>query len=234
MEKNKTGKYLKYAVGEIVLVVIGILIALGINNWNEENKKDIEANEYLTNLLSEFEANQEALKTDIEYHNFVKLKTKELSELMSPNPKEIKSNKLDTLMWAMMFYPQYKALDTQMNSDKLELVDDYNLKNNIAYWKLTYDSYRYRLGLTYDQFMNHIYPFMTENYQIKNIKSSMFESDRSLFPVFTKSILSNPIFENQVKLRSLNAENISKDATELYNLQKNLIQYIELKLENKK
>jgi hypothetical protein len=40
MEKNKTGKYLKYALGEIVLVVIGILIALSINNWNE-NRKEI-------------------------------------------------------------------------------------------------------------------------------------------------------------------------------------------------
>ena len=36
MDKNNTGKYLKYAIGEIVLVVIGILIALGINNWNEK------------------------------------------------------------------------------------------------------------------------------------------------------------------------------------------------------
>ena len=39
MEKNKTGKYLKYAIGEIVLVVIGILIALSINNWNEVLKE---------------------------------------------------------------------------------------------------------------------------------------------------------------------------------------------------
>ncbi len=38
MEKNKTAKYLKYAIGEIVLVVIGILIALQINNWNEDRK----------------------------------------------------------------------------------------------------------------------------------------------------------------------------------------------------
>ena len=38
MEKNKTGKYIKYAVGEIVLVVIGILIALSISNWNEKRK----------------------------------------------------------------------------------------------------------------------------------------------------------------------------------------------------
>ena len=34
MEKNRTGKYLKYAVGEVILVVLGILIALQINNWN--------------------------------------------------------------------------------------------------------------------------------------------------------------------------------------------------------
>ena len=41
MEKNKTGKYFKYAIGEIILVVIGILIALQINTWNQEseNKK---------------------------------------------------------------------------------------------------------------------------------------------------------------------------------------------------
>ncbi len=36
--ENRMGKYLKYAIGEIILVVIGILIALQINNWNEERK----------------------------------------------------------------------------------------------------------------------------------------------------------------------------------------------------
>ncbi|MFC4720858.1 DUF6090 family protein [Geojedonia litorea] len=36
--ENKTSKYFKYAIGEIVLVVIGILIALQINNWNEDRK----------------------------------------------------------------------------------------------------------------------------------------------------------------------------------------------------
>ena len=39
MEQNYTGKYFKYAIGEIILVVIGILIAISINNWNE-NKKE--------------------------------------------------------------------------------------------------------------------------------------------------------------------------------------------------
>ena len=52
--ENKTGKYFKYAIGEIVLVVIGILIALQINNWNENKKvKTTEIyvlNEVLSNL----------------------------------------------------------------------------------------------------------------------------------------------------------------------------------------
>ena len=38
METGKTGRYFKYAIGEIILVVIGILIALSINNWNEDRK----------------------------------------------------------------------------------------------------------------------------------------------------------------------------------------------------
>jgi len=50
IKNNKTGKYLKYAIGEIILVVIGILIALQINNWNE-NRKVLKAQK---NLLESF------------------------------------------------------------------------------------------------------------------------------------------------------------------------------------
>jgi len=49
LEQNKTGKYLKYAIGEIVLVMVGILLALQVNNWNEGRK--IKINEI--NSLSE-------------------------------------------------------------------------------------------------------------------------------------------------------------------------------------
>ncbi|MBT8324661.1 MAG: hypothetical protein HKN99_09620 [Winogradskyella sp.] len=46
MSENKTGKYLKYAIGEIVLVVIGILIALQINNWNNSKTESKILNSY--------------------------------------------------------------------------------------------------------------------------------------------------------------------------------------------
>jgi hypothetical protein len=59
--KNQTGKYLKYAIGEIVLVVIGILIALQINNWNEQRKADRQIRGLLENLVRGLEEDKDYL-----------------------------------------------------------------------------------------------------------------------------------------------------------------------------
>lgn len=53
LKENRAGKYLLYAIGEIVLVVIGILIALQINNWNEDRKTHLRDIEFLNNLKVE-------------------------------------------------------------------------------------------------------------------------------------------------------------------------------------
>ena len=58
MSENKTGNYFKYAIGEIILVVIGILIALQINNWNN-NRLD---NQYEKQILLEI---QKSLQNDL-------------------------------------------------------------------------------------------------------------------------------------------------------------------------
>ena len=65
MEKNKTGKYLKYAIGEIVLVVIGILIALSLNNWNESRKNEIVKQRLIEDLILELQSSKEVLKDAI-------------------------------------------------------------------------------------------------------------------------------------------------------------------------
>ena len=66
MEKNKTGKYLKYAVGEIILVMIGILLALQVNNWNENRKEKKIETSILNELQSDFNSDLLSLKEDIE------------------------------------------------------------------------------------------------------------------------------------------------------------------------
>jgi len=52
--ENKTSKYFKYAIGEIILVMIGILLALQVNNWNENRKKETLKNEYKIALINDF------------------------------------------------------------------------------------------------------------------------------------------------------------------------------------
>ena len=56
LSEGKTQKYFKYAIGEIILVVIGILIALSLNNWKEDLAKQGEETRILSGLKQEFEA----------------------------------------------------------------------------------------------------------------------------------------------------------------------------------
>lgn len=63
--ENNTGKYFKYAIGEIILVVIGILIALQINNWNEQRKERIQEKIFLKRFEVELKTNIENILTAI-------------------------------------------------------------------------------------------------------------------------------------------------------------------------
>ena len=62
-QAGKTGKYFKYAIGEIILVVIGILIALSINNWNENRKAQKEELALYTRIVNDLKVDKEKLET---------------------------------------------------------------------------------------------------------------------------------------------------------------------------
>jgi hypothetical protein len=61
-DDNKPLKYARYAVSEILLVVIGILIALSINNWNQNRLNQLDKKEILSKLQIEFQANKNILQ----------------------------------------------------------------------------------------------------------------------------------------------------------------------------
>lgn len=73
LSEGKTVKYLKYAFGEIILVVLGILIALQINNWNEKNK----ANQFEIIMLKEI---HKALTDDIKHFQYLSEQMLKLKE----------------------------------------------------------------------------------------------------------------------------------------------------------
>lgn len=71
IQDGKTANYLKYAIGEIFLVVIGILIAVSINNWNEGRKGRNNKNAMLAQLWEENKVNMEVLEDDTNYRDSV-------------------------------------------------------------------------------------------------------------------------------------------------------------------
>ncbi|QJP34666.1 hypothetical protein F0365_09810 [Nonlabens sp. Ci31] len=67
MEQNKTAKYFKYAIGEIILVVVGILIALQINNWNENQKQKKQLDAIYTTVAQNLKTDLKNIKVPIEF-----------------------------------------------------------------------------------------------------------------------------------------------------------------------
>ena len=80
METGKTGKYFKYAIGEIILVVIGILIALQINNWNEQKKENNTATILAKSLVEDINKDVNFLKSAL---TFSQLKIKNCDSLLA-------------------------------------------------------------------------------------------------------------------------------------------------------
>ncbi|SHH41863.1 DUF6090 family protein [Winogradskyella jejuensis] len=72
LTENRFNKYLLYAIGEIILVVIGILIALGINNWNENRKSSIQEVEVLKSLRNNLQQAEKQSKALINHETEVK------------------------------------------------------------------------------------------------------------------------------------------------------------------
>ena len=98
IEEKKIGNYLKYAIGEILLVVIGILIALQINNWNEHRKDRITERKLLIELNENLVINAARLKSDMQ------------KELTSISSIEFVLNHLDNRR------PYHDSLDVYFNS----------------------------------------------------------------------------------------------------------------------
>jgi len=135
MEKNKTGKYLKYAIGEIVLVVIGILIALQINNWNENKKLFNKTQTYLNALNTEIETNISNLNIYIETtHSDIVESATTLANLHSEEAVRFNDS---LLRLTLETRPIYKSLmvnstfDDLINSGVLENLNNTDLKNKI-------------------------------------------------------------------------------------------------------
>ena len=126
LSEGKTGKYLKYAIGEIVLVVIGILIALSINNWNENRKTQNNQEKYLILLKEEALKNLNSVKKAIESVESTMIGQRDLIKLIDGNQDTISEKYLSELFLKVFVFTT--KLDYE-NSVFSELKTSGELKN---------------------------------------------------------------------------------------------------------
>lgn len=170
-EQSKVKSYLFYAFGEILLVVFGILIALQVNNWNEQRKETIEARKLLQNLQEEL--TQDSIRIN-EMVGFEKdlLKSSEL--LFRAHSEENFSKEYDTLLGRAFRY----AVFTPRKDYSDEIYKELNAKNLFDHFRFRNlkDSLRdyysqmvfmnqYTLGT--DQFTTDLAESLANYYQIK-------------------------------------------------------------------
>ncbi|RAJ13186.1 DUF6090 family protein [Olleya aquimaris] len=70
--EGKTGNYLKYAIGEVILVMIGILLALQVNNWNENRKVQKEIREIYNQIIFELDNDIDELSENLNMYESIK------------------------------------------------------------------------------------------------------------------------------------------------------------------
>ncbi|WCO02727.1 DUF6090 family protein [Psychroserpens ponticola] len=137
--ENKTGKYFKYAIGEILLVVIGILIALQINSWKQEKNYRIVEQSILTNLKEDFIKNQQEIEVLIFANQKYHRNLNQFIKLLKSSPKETTIQIPDTLTMAAIAAPTYipttSTIDVIISTGNIDLIKNETLKTTISRFK---------------------------------------------------------------------------------------------------
>jgi len=159
--ENKTGKYFKYAIGEIILVVIGILIALSINNWNENRKSKRVVNEIYLNLQNSL------VQDSTEVQRIIKIQTKSLEtqrslilneasqQLLDYNETNLNELLQDIGQGVISFFPKSGIYNSIISNNGMDLLKSKIIKASLIN---LYD-YQYERYANIDIVIENIYHY---------------------------------------------------------------------------
>lgn len=194
LNEGKTTKYLKYAIGEIVLVVIGILIALSINNWNENRKRQneelfllVDIKENLETMLRDF--TNDTISNSRHIVQYGKLEYYIANDL----PYSIE---LDSVFGTLTFWNSPYITSTAYNSLQskgLDLIKNDMLKNDII--KL-YEVHLKKLAEDYEVGENQLHSIIVEPFMVKKVKRLHNQSMRLARPNDFESLKKDVEFTN--------------------------------------
>lgn len=171
--ENKTSKYFKYAIGEIILVVIGILIALQINNWNENRKSTKREQILLNQLKNEFEDNNEQLNNKIRLRDYMISSAKYLFNVIDFNSLD-HSDSLVFHLHRTLYTPTFNNNSKSFfNSRNINLLRNDSLKNLLTSWPIKVDETNEE-ELVLVNYRDNIYiPFLIKHIQMRSLYSQV-------------------------------------------------------------
>ena len=200
--QNRVAKYLRYAIGEILLVVIGILIALQVNTWNQKRIANNEEQIILKNIHAEFLENKKSIQEKIEKSNLVFQSCKILISFVGSPQNEIEKFNIDSLLFVAFEVGEFKfsenTISDLLQSGRLQLLHNETLINLLYEWSATTMAYytsNERMNLKID---NELIPYLQKKYPLKDIDiyGALKWESKSLLKTDKLQIFKDLEFEN--------------------------------------
>ena len=211
LEQNKMGKYFKYAVGEIILVVVGILIALQINNWNENRKIKNEERALLINVLESLERDSIGIVKLSNTRDTVLQLHKDLMDVVNSkkNPNEIK-----TLNFLRRSLPE-RLITKQNHPDLSNQVFDKDVKSAVLTYFETINLFEYVMNNYNVLIEDKMRPYLGEK-KLLNFGNQFEEKEYINHSLFFKELQNKEtqqvLFEAGLKVKSMDSfhQNVKK------------------------
>ena len=189
--ENKTGKpalpagrYFKYAIGEIVLVVIGILIALQINNWNEFRKEREKEKAYMVRLQDDISKDLEQLELNYDFYtqvfdfgNLALLYVEDEDAQSMTNWNLLVSFFHASQIWPII--PTTSTFEELKSSGEFSLIQNITLRNTLSFYHGGgLDRYNQTIGINppYRKMVRGLIPTKIQNYMWNNCHVTIGDS----------------------------------------------------------
>ena len=236
MKAKRIRTYLLYAAGEILLVVIGILIALQVNNWNEERKLAKEEQVILKALHDEILANRQVLKEAHSRAKRIEAAVLSMLEYTGPDRPELTKarsdslfNYLDAVITAEVNQSILKDL---LTTGRIHLIQNDSLKHQLTSWiPLFEDEILEEQNNILFSTQNLIIPFTIQNYSLATVNIKDYRGYESRFKTDHRDIYQLPEFENLLLLKEIQYYSLMRSYERMMAYSDQLLVLIEREME---
>ncbi len=217
--QSRFRNYMLYALGEIILVVIGILIALQINNWNEERKIGKEEQQLLVSISEEFQANLEILNEAKSMNDSIVVRASSLGEYTGPHlqnfdEKKISASLVGAFKYEARYIPNQGTISEIINSGKLSILSNDELRKAISSWQSALEMVKNQEAYVVSRRdIAHAYFLNNGNFRrhLDIINDPLIDVTPSRFPNNDFKFLEDESFESNLYLFIVASTNLNKN-----------------------